>query len=62
MSPTIFNIYIDDMMRTWKILFNLGIQHANKHNLNVMLFADDLILIQKNENNLHYSMFNKNNL
>ena len=57
MSPTLFNIYIDDLIRNWKNEVNEGIQLTRNYHLNVMLYADDVILIQNKESDLQMSVY-----
>ena len=45
-SPTLFNIYINDLVRKWKLLVNLGITLSRDRYLNVLLFAYDLLVLQ----------------
>jgi hypothetical protein len=41
LSPTLFNIYIDNMIRRWKAEIKTGIKLNDRLCLNTMLFADD---------------------
>jgi hypothetical protein len=45
LSSTLFNIYIDDMLRTWKTVTNTGIQ-VNNTFISTLLFADDQVILQ----------------
>jgi hypothetical protein len=54
-SPTLFNIYIyiyiciNDIIQKWKRNINSGIKLSPEISLNVLLYADDVvIIIQKN--------------
>ena len=44
--PTLYNICIDDLVRNWKHLANPGIKISGVRYLNVLLFGDDLRVIQ----------------
>ena len=50
-STALFNIYLDDMMRSWKQQVTGGI-HLGSLILKTMAFADDQILLAKSENEL----------
>lgn len=56
-SPTLFNIYIDDMFRTWKSYVNPGIYLKNNTFLNSLLYADDKVIIQDSEDKLQKSIY-----
>jgi hypothetical protein len=49
LSPTLFNICIDDVIKKWKPTINPGIKLQGNIYLNSLLYADDLIIIQTNE-------------
>lgn len=51
-SPTLFNIYLDDALRVWKRECSDGIHLGNGNYVNTLLFADDQVLIARNENEL----------
>ena len=42
----LFNIYIDDLVKKWQHLVNPGIKLSRDRCLNVLLFADNLLVIQ----------------
>ena len=50
LSPTLFNLYINDLAKTIKDS-NIGIQ-LNDLNVSTLIYADDLVLISENESNL----------
>lgn len=53
MSPILFNIYMDEILRKWKIKIKNYTQNFNEDNfIMTMLFADDQVVIANNENNL----------
>ena len=56
-SPTLFNIYIDDMLRAWKSRVTSGIQLNKSICMGSLLYADDIVLIQENEDDLQRAMF-----
>lgn len=56
MSPTLFNIYMNDIIQKWKLIINPGIKINRERKINILLYADDVVLIQKTENDLQYSL------
>lgn len=56
-SPTLFNIYIDHIVKIWKNEINTGITIGHNKLLNILLFADDLVIIQGNEDNLQTAIY-----
>jgi len=46
LSPALFNIYIDDLLRNWKHKVDAGILLKRNLYLNTLLFADDQVIIQ----------------
>lgn len=60
LSPTLFSIYIDDLVRKWKPLVNAGVKISKSKFLNILLFADDLVIIQNSEAALQRSIFKLN--
>ena len=57
LSPTLFNIYINDILKEWKTLVDVGIKLCDNIYVNTLVFADDQIIIQENEENLQKSMY-----
>jgi hypothetical protein len=57
LSPTLFNIYIDDMIKKWKPTINPGIKLPGNIYLNSLLYVDDLTIIQTNEDDLQRFIF-----
>jgi hypothetical protein len=57
LSPTLFNIYLDDVFREWKTKSNPGTWLKEAAALNTLLFADEQIIIQGSEDELHRSIF-----
>lgn len=57
LSPTLFNLYIDDVLRIWKEN-NVapGIELGPSQYLNTMLFADDQVIIQDKEDKLQMAV------
>ena len=55
LSPTHFAIFIDDLVRCLNSL-NKGVQIGNK-NLATLLYADDLVIIAGNENDLQQMLY-----
>lgn len=56
-SPTLFNIYIDHIIRIWKEEVRGGIKINSNTTLNSLLFADDLAIIQTTEDGLQRSVY-----
>lgn len=56
-SPTLFNIYIDNIVKKWKMDVNPGIEIGSDKALNVLLFADDLAIIERTEENLQRAVY-----
>ncbi len=56
-SPTLFKIYIEDVIQTWKQIIYKGIKISKENMLNILLYADDAIIFQETEMiyNMHYS-------
>ena len=62
LSPILFNIYMDDMIREWKKMVPSGIYLGNHVYLNLLLYADDQVIIQENEDDLQRSIYKLNQL
>jgi len=52
LSPAVFNINIEDLLRKWKHKAKAGIMFKRKVYLNTLLFADDQVIIQDSEDKL----------
>ena len=50
-SPTLFSIFIDDLVKGIKQL-DLGVEIDTNFQVSILLFADDIVLIAPNEVNL----------
>jgi len=57
LSPALFNICIDDLLRNWKRKVNAGTVFKRNLYLNTFLFADDEVIIQDSENKLQKSVY-----
>ena len=57
LSPNLFNIYVDDLVRIWKDEILTGIKIGQEQCLNVLLFADDLVIIQNDETKLQKAVY-----
>jgi hypothetical protein len=57
LSPALFNIYIDDLLRKWKHKADAGILlKRNLTYLNTLLFAEDQVFVQDSEDKLQKSV------
>lgn len=56
MSPTLFNIYINNIIQNWKQKIDAGIKITRGKILNILLYADDVVLIQETEDDLQRSI------
>jgi hypothetical protein len=52
LSPTLFNIYINEIIKRWNEKYTTGIKISNDTKLNTILFADDQVVITNSEDNL----------
>jgi hypothetical protein len=59
-SPTLFNIYLDDIFRTWKSKIHQGFYLGRNSFFNYLLCANDAIIIQNSENELQRTIFELN--
>jgi retron-type reverse transcriptase len=57
LSPILFNIYTDDMIRRWKAEIKTGIKLNDRICLNTVLFADDQVIVQKSKSDLQMSVY-----
>ena len=52
LSPTLFNIYLDDIITEWQKQDITGIKLSKNQQLSTLLFADDQVVIADTEDNL----------
>lgn len=52
LSHTFFNIYVDDLLRNWRVRGLEGIKLEQELYVNILQFAGDFILIQYSEKKL----------
>jgi len=57
LSPAVFDVYIDDLLRNWKRKADAGIMLKRNLYLNTLLFADDQVIIQDFEDKLQKSVY-----
>ena len=57
-SCILFNIYMDGIIREWYKTNPQGIQLNEEKKIETILFADDQVIISKNENELQRSVYN----
>lgn len=60
MSPTLFNVYSISVVTKWKKLATSGVHMSWDMYLNIVLFADDIFVIENKESVLYESVFIKN--
>ena len=53
LSPTLFNIYLDEVITKWQEQDITGIKLSKNQQLSTLLFADDQVIIADSEDNLH---------
>ena len=51
LSPTLFNIYLDEKITKWQKQDVTGIKLSKNQQLSTLLFADDLVVIADTEDN-----------
>jgi hypothetical protein len=61
LSPTLFNVYINEVIKDWNQIYTKGINVQNSTKLNTILFADDQVIIANSEDNLQRGVFTLNN-
>ena len=52
LSPTLFNLYINQLIREWKSTIITGFKICNNKILKTMLYADDQMILAKTEDEL----------
>jgi transcription initiation factor TFIIIB Brf1 subunit/transcription initiation factor TFIIB len=52
LSPTLFNIYLDEIITKWQNQDITGIKLSNNQQLSTLLFADNQVVIADTEDNL----------
>ena len=62
LSPTLFNIYIDDLLKRWKNEVEPGILIGPNKYLNMLMYADNIAIIQQTENELQRSVYKLNEI
>ena len=62
LSPALFNIYLDDVIRKWKAEIHTGITINENCLIGCLLFADDLIILQNSEDDLQRAVYKLSNL
>ena len=62
MSPTLFNIYVDEILNIWNQQVDSGIQLCDFIFLNSLLYADDTVIIFDTEDRLQYAIYKLHNI
>ena len=52
LSPTLFNIYLDEIITKWQKQDITGIKLSKNQQLSMLLFADDQVITADTEDNL----------
>ena len=62
LSPTLFNIYSDDIIAKWLKQDITGIKHSKNKQLPTLLFADDQVIIADTEDNVQKAAHKPNQI
>ena len=62
LSPTLFNIYSDDIIAKWLKQDVTGIKHSKNKQLPTLLFADDQVIIADSEDNVQKAAHKPNQI
>ena len=60
LSPLLFNIYINALIRHWRLTIHGNIQLSTNSTLDTLLYADDQVLLANTEDELQYSVHHLN--
>ena len=52
LSPTLFNIHLDEIITEWQNQYLTGIKLSKNQQLSTLLFADDQVIVADTEDNL----------
>jgi len=62
LSPTLFNIYLDEIITKWQNQDVTGIKLSKNQQLSTLLFADDQVIIADTEDNLQKAAYELNQI
>jgi len=62
LAPTLFNIHLDEIITKWQNQDITGIKLSKNHQLSVLLFADDQVIIADTEDNLQKAAYKLNQI
>jgi hypothetical protein len=62
LSPTMFTIYINKVIKGWKGGGTNGIQLRNRITIKIVIYADDQVLNASSEDELHMAAHRLNNI
>jgi hypothetical protein len=62
LSPTLFNIHMNEIIIQWNKKYNEGIRIQNNTKLNILLYANNQIIISNSEDNLQRGVYMLNNI
>jgi len=57
LSPTVFNIYMHEIMVKCNQIYTKGIASSTGTKINILLFADDQVIMADSEDNLQRGVF-----
>jgi hypothetical protein len=60
LAPVLFNAYINKILQEFKMVINKGIQLTNRKIINMILYADDQILMATSEDELQTMAYHLN--
>ena len=62
LSPTLFNIYLDEIITKWQNQDITGIKLSKNQQLSTLLFTDDQVIIANTEDNLQKAAYKLNQI
>jgi len=62
LSPTLFNIYLDEIITKWQNQDTTGIKHSKNQQLSTLLFADDQVIKADTEDNIQKAVHKLNQI
>jgi ribosomal protein RSM22 (predicted rRNA methylase) len=62
LSPTVFNIYLDEIITKWQNQDITGVKLSKNQQLSTLLFVDDQVIIADTEDNLQKAVYKLNQI